>query len=238
MKLSHAMQGYWLDKELGLSPRTVTTYKIVFRYLVDFLDDAEIERIRSNDIRRFLLWLRNERKVSKRTVHDYWIPLSSLWTWAEKELEIPHAIRGKVKQPDFTRTTIEPFTAEEVSRLVKATEYTAPWTTKQGKRTKSRRDTADRDKAIILTLVDTGMRASELCALAIADYDTKRGRLHIQHGKGDKARYVVTGKRTQKAIWRYLLSRTGARGDDPLFATDTGRRLDRKYLYQLISRTG
>lgn len=84
MKLSHAMQGYWLDKELDLSPRTVATYKIVFRYLVDFLEDAEIERIRSNDIRRFLLWLRDEREVSKRTVHDYWIPLSSLWTWPKK----------------------------------------------------------------------------------------------------------------------------------------------------------
>jgi integrase/recombinase XerD len=58
-----------------------------------------------------------------------------------------------------------------------------------------------------LTLVDTGMRASELCALTLANYDQKRGRFHIQHGKGDKARYVVAGKRTQKAIRRYLISR-------------------------------
>lgn len=157
---------------------------------------------------------------------------------AEKELEIPHVIRGKVKQPDFTKTTIDPFTAEDVSRLVKATEHTAAWTTRNGKRTRSRRNTADRDKAIILALVDTGMRASELCALTIADYDARRGRLHIQHGKGDKARYVIAGKRTQKAIWRYLISRDGAKADEPLFTTDSGKKLDRKYLYQLVSRTG
>lgn len=238
MKLSHAIQGYWLDKELDFSPRTVATYKIVFRYLVDFLDDAEIERIKSNDIRRFLLWLRDERKVSKRTVHDYWIPLSSLWTWAEKEVEIPHIIRNKVKQPGYTKTTIDPLTAEEISRLLHATEHTAPWTTAKGKRTRSRRSTADRDKAILLTLVDTGMRASELCALAIADYDPRRGRFHIQHGKGDKARYVVAGKRTQKSIWRYLGDREGAKANEPLFTTETGKKLDRKYLYQLVSRTG
>lgn len=238
MKLSHAMQGYWLDKELSLSPRTVATYKIVFRYLIDFLNDADIEHIKSNDIRRFLIWLRDGRQVSRRTVHDYWIPLSSLWTWAEKELEIPHIIRGKVKQPDYTKTTIDPFTAEEVSRLIKATEQTAPWTTRYGKRTRSRRSTAERDKAILLTLVDTGMRASELCALTLADYDQKRGRFYIRHGKGDKERYVVAGKRTQKAIWRYLLGRDGAAPDAPLFTTDTDKKINRKYLYQLVSRTG
>ena len=238
MKLSHAMQGYWLDKELSLSPRTVATYKIVFRYLIDFLADADIEHIKSNDIRRFLIWLRDGRQVSRRTVHDYWIPLSSLWTWAEKELEIPHIIRGKVKQPDYTKTTIDPFTVEEVSRLIKATEHTAPWTTRYGKRTRSRRSTAERDKAILLTLVDTGMRASELCALTIVDYDQKRGRFYIRHGKGDKERYVVAGKRTQKAIWRYLLGRDGAGTDAPIFTTDTDKKIDRKYLYQLVNRIG
>lgn len=238
MKLSHAMQGYWLDKELSLSPRTIATYKIVFRYLIDFLADDDIEHIKSNDIRRFLVWLRDERQVSRRTVHDYWIPLSSLWTWAEKELEIPHIIRGKVKQPDYTKTTIDPFTAEEVSRLIKATEHTAPWTTRYGKRTRSRRNTAERDKAILLTLVDTGMRASELCALTLADYDQKRGRFYVRHGKGDKERYVVAGKRTQKAIWRYLLGRDGAGADDPLFISETGKKINRKYLYQLVNRIG
>ena len=38
----------------------------------------------------------------------------------------------------------------------------------------------------MMVLLDTGVRASELTALRIRDYESKRGQLIIHHGKGDK----------------------------------------------------
>lgn len=73
-----------------------------------------------------------------------------------------------------------------------------------GKRSTSYRHTAIRDKAIILTLIDTGIRATELCNLKVVDYDERRGRLYIRLGKGSKDRVVFAGKSAQKMIWRYL----------------------------------
>ena len=38
-----------------------------------------------------------------------------------------------------------------------------------------RRSTARRDRVIILTLLDTGLRASELCSLTIDDVEPQKG---------------------------------------------------------------
>ncbi len=75
-----------------------------------------------------------------------------------------------------------------------------------------RRPTAKRDRALILTLLDTGLRASELCSLKIGDMDQKTGRLQVRHGvtggaKGGKGRTVYIGKTTRKILWRYLSER-------------------------------
>ncbi len=75
-----------------------------------------------------------------------------------------------------------------------------------------RRHTANRDQAIILVLVDTGLRASELCSLHIGDVDRKTGRVEVKHGKeggskGGKGRTVYLGKVARWAVWRYLAER-------------------------------
>jgi len=63
-----------------------------------------------------------------------------------------------------------------------------------------------------LTLLDTGLRASEICALTIGDLDAKSGRVNVKHGtagaaKGGKGRVVYLGKSARSAVWRYLADR-------------------------------
>jgi site-specific recombinase XerD len=76
-----------------------------------------------------------------------------------------------------------------------------------------------RDRAILLTLLDTGMRASELVNLTIDDW---RESSLVVMGKGRKERTVPISKPTEKAIWRQLLAREilpcGVRGGNALFA--------------------
>ncbi len=230
MKLSSAILGYWLDKKIEFKPKTVVSYSHIFDLLTAFVGDIDIDKITSNDVRRFLVHLADTRKLSKRSLYDAWVPLSSLWTWAEKELTIPHIIRGKVESPDFPDPMIEPFTRDEIKKLVAAVDETREWKTKAGKTVTSKRPTALRDRAIILTLLDCGIRAQELCDLVIKDYEQVRGRLHIRHGKNDKARFVYLGARARKALWRYLAERTGTKPTHPLFATKTGEHMQRDNL--------
>jgi integrase/recombinase XerD len=103
-----------------------------------------------------------------------------------------------------------------------------------------RRPTANRDQAIILTLLDSGIRASEFSCLRIPDFDPKRGQLEIRHGteggaKGGKGRAVYLGKTARHAVWRYLAEREdGQEGDAPLFIVRRGRPFNPSSLRHLI----
>jgi integrase/recombinase XerD len=107
-----------------------------------------------------------------------------------------------------------------------------------------RRATAYRDRAIILMLLDTGLRASELCSLHVEDVDLKSGKVSVRHGvgggaKGGKGRTVFLGKTARKALWRYLVDRED--GDfpaAPLFTNKSERSLNKDALRQVINALG
>ncbi len=237
MFLDDALTGYWLEKSRDLSPHTVRDYTLTFTRLRAFLGPSTtIEGVSPDDLRRFLDDVQAEHELSAKTLANVWIALSSLWSWAEKELRIPHALRGRIDRPRYRRPPILPYDRHEVLALITATAETSGWDSVNGKRTRSQRPTHLRDRAILLTLVDTGIRAQELCDLTVADYDPRRSQLHIRFGKGRKARYVYLGQAAHKAIWRYLATRPGASGEHPLFATRTDTHLDRNALRHMIER--
>ena len=43
MRLSSALDGYWLDKKLTLSRHTINGYKVIYARLMKFLGDPEFE---------------------------------------------------------------------------------------------------------------------------------------------------------------------------------------------------
>ena len=64
----------------------------------------------------------------------------------------------------------------------------------------------------------------EFVALNVADVD-KSGRTVVRHGKGGKSRVVFVGKRTRRALSRYLRLRGECSPDAPLWADGSGMRL-------------
>jgi site-specific recombinase XerD len=237
MKFSQALQGFWLEKRRGFSKYTVADYSRTFARFQRYLgEDLEVEQITTNQVRAFLNHLADEEELTPKTVCNVWVALSSFWTWAYAELELPHIIRGKIKQPQVRRRPIEPYSESEVKAMVAAARQ-FHWKTRKGNQATSKRATALRDVAIIIVLTDTGIRVGELVACTIDDYDGDKGRLTIRHGKGDKQRAVYLGQNSQRALWRYLVSRKGIKDRDPLFATTTDRFLDREAVLKMIKAT-
>lgn len=94
----------------------------------------------------------------------------------------------------------------------------------------------DRDLAILLLMLDTGLRVSETATLMIRDLDLEGGRCRVM-GKGSKERVVPVGRRARKAIRRYLVA-SGRFGqlDGALFGRRGGGQLSVVGLQHLIQR--
>ena len=75
-----------------------------------------------------------------------------------------------------------------------------------------------------MTLLDTGLRATELTGLDLADFDFTTGALNVRKGKGGKSRVVFLGQKSRKVVRAYL--RLRGRQPGPLFLNRSGDRLD------------
>lgn len=235
LTFSQAERFFFLDKNLRQT--TIDQYKYFYRLFSEYLGvDQPVDAITAQQVKRFFKWLAHDRELSAKTVVLAHCALSSLWTWATDELGCENILKG-IKRPAFHEKPITIYTADEVKRLLQAANHTSY---ERADRTiRARRHTALRDIAIIFTLLDTGIRATELCNLTLADYDQSTGRLMICAGKGGRDRPVYAGKRTQRAIMRYQITRDG-KPTDPLFAAGDfdDSHLDRANLLKLLKRLG
>lgn len=258
--LSQAIEGYLLDaKARRLSKATISDYKNSFRHLREFLknEDPLIATITRRQVREFFGHLadieiapggcapRPARRLTKKTQLNIHTALSALWAWALNEEFVTENVIRTVRAPKPEKTVIVPFSREDIQRLlhacVETTSYTRP-----GKRAcTNARTTALRDQALILLYLDTGARASEICSdprrdapgALIEDYDQKNGTLKVM-GKGSKERILVLSPRTQKALWKYLLTRPDRQPTDNLITTQDGVPLNSVALGRLFRRLG
>jgi len=66
MKLTKAIEGFLLDFQAGgRSAGTVKVYRLALINLARFLDDPEVNQIRSENLKRFLLYLRHDYKPNR-----------------------------------------------------------------------------------------------------------------------------------------------------------------------------
>lgn len=253
LKLSKAISGFLQFKTAeALSPTTLVSYEHHLRRWLAHTGDVDVEMVTTEHIRDFLAWLRTEYKPSRfsgntqplspKTLHNSWITLCAFFTWMNREFNLDNPMRA-IPGPKFEVAPIAPFTKEQVESLLKVAEYCKEANTNKRKKFAMKRPTARRDKAIILFLLDTGLRASEFCALRIADVDQK-GKVHVRHGaaggaKGGKGRNVYIGRSARSTLWRYLAVREDA--DDPeapLFTQKFGRAYNKTALGHLIRYLG
>lgn len=121
MQLDYALEGYWLSKKRVFSVHTIKEYEITFRRFKEFLGTKQgLSKITSQDVERFLNYLRDDRNLRLKSVLNSWIALSSFWTWAERNPEIQHVMRGKVERPKTYRRQSPPLEGAEVRAALSA----------------------------------------------------------------------------------------------------------------------
>jgi len=205
--LSRAIKGYLLDAAAGeLSSSTAKLYRYYLGIFLGYLGDVEIEKIMGEDLVEYLVYLRTDYKpnrpggdtspLSYSSLDNHWKCQRSFWGWCERILEIERPDkylprpRGKIPE-------VRPFTQDEIKALVEGCS--------RGR--KARRPTGARDKAIIMLMLDTGIRIGELLRLRVSDVNIESGEVYIRPFESSiksKSRTVFMGKATRRVIWIHL----------------------------------
>jgi integrase/recombinase XerD len=236
IQFSKAIEGYTLYAQARrLSIHTIADYHNTFHKFSNYLaDDPPLVAITANDVRNFFA---SQHNLSKKTIRNYHTGLSALWTWAVRERIAEQNIVREVIPPKEEDRVIVPFSEQDVKAMLRMLDKSRSYT-RQGKRECSNKlSTATRNRVIILLLLDTGLRATEICELRITDVDLQNRHLTV-FGKGAKERMLPFSAQTGQAIWRYLATRKDAHMNESLISTSDGRPLGRDDLRRLIAAIG
>jgi len=237
--LSQTIEGFLMARRAdGYSPQTLNQYKWALDMLTAFVDKP-IRQITVDNLRAFLAHIQSNPNLSRTSVFHIWKSIRALYKWTESEgiSERPDKLLTK---PRYAHKEIQPLTEAEIKALLKAVDRTAP---SKGRREPFTmpRSSAQRDKAITLLLLDTGIRASELCRLTVQDVDLQSGAITIRpylSGIKSRPRVIPIGNVAKKFLWRYLTSRNTEYRGNELFFSREGHPLNRNSLMLILRRLG
>lgn len=213
----------------GKSPKTVSWYGEMLADFVKFLSstnrDLVLSEFSAETVREYII-AQQERGLSPFTVQSKVRALKAFSSWLFAEQYTPGNLLSNVKLPRAPIKLIEPLTATEIDRLIGMQN---PLTTM-----------GSRNIAILITLLDTGLRASELCNLRLCDAHIEQGYLKVM-GKRSKERIVPIGALVRKVLWRYvfhLRPKPLVDDDDYLLLNVDGKRLQLNAVKLLLGRWG
>jgi integrase/recombinase XerC len=177
-----------------LSLRTIKDYQDKIGKMIRFCQAQGVKQsgeVTANHIRMFLLSL--QERCNRNSIRDYYRNSKRFFNWLIEQQILTVNPMSLIRPPREEKKVIQPFTQDNISLLLEACDLSSPFL-------------AARNKAIILTFVDSGLRLSEMASVQIADLNIEQKTIKVL-GKGSKERFVGIGKATQKAILKYLMLR-------------------------------
>ena len=202
-----------LGDERGLSIHTVKGYRRdleVFAGYVASMRIAQWTAVDAGGVRGYVAW-RHRRSVGGRSIQRGLSALRTFFDYCMREAVMDRNPARAVSAPKASRRLPNALDTDRVGALVEL-------------------DGEDplslRDRAMLELTYSSGLRLSELCALAVADVDLEGGLVKVL-GKGRKARVVPVGRHARDAVRRWLAVRAelASPGESALFVSRRGRRI-------------
>ena len=211
---------------LNLSPGTVDWYGFILRDLTAFQYSRgirELQAVKTAHLRDFLVHLRQRGQASE-TVFRTFGGLRCAFAFWSREGYLAMNPMALVEKPRRERVLIRPLTPEQAMTLLEQPDT----------------DSVEglRDRAMMMLMLDSGMRVSEVIAVEADRIDWLHCTLTVM-GKGRKERLVPFSARTGQALLEYARARTKALIRAPhFFLGRTGKALERNKIRKLVHRYG
>lgn len=185
-----------IEVEGGRSAKTAENYRLYLERFVQFTDDIAVEKITTEIVRRYRLWLNrykndNNEKLSIITQSYHLIALRGFLKYLS-DRNITTLSADKVKLPKISRKQVTFLHFEEIQQLISVIDL--------------EKEEGLRDRAIIELLFSSGLRVSELVNLDKGHVNTKRREFMVR-GKGQKDRPVFVSDAAAKCVEDYLDNR-------------------------------
>lgn len=202
----------------GYSPKTKKGYLIRTQVFMSYFEGRAIDALDEHDIRNFLKYLFEEKKVVPGTANVYNSTIRFIY-----EVTLERTLNFKlIPLHKIVRSLPEIMTVEEIQALFDACGNHL------------------RDKAILMTIYGGGLRISELCNLKVSDIYASSMRILIRKGKGGKDRFTILSKSNLDILTKYWHTYKPNHPDNYLFLSRLGnpmnprtvQKLFHKYLYK------
>jgi integrase/recombinase XerD len=195
---------------------------------------TDLSSITKTHIREFILYLQTkaktpygEKPLSGATIQGYVRSLKAFFSWAEREGYLVSGQIGRIPIPKANSKVIDTFTPEQLNRLAGICQIA--------------NGDGQRNLTILLLLLDTGIRVSELVSIELEDIYLAEGYIKIKVAKGGKERIVPIGSFVQKSLWKYInyfRPRPLTQQINRLFLSNKGLPLTKSGIQQMLRRYG
>lgn len=239
LAVENLIEGFRLSCQTeGKSPRTVEWYTSFLARFLSFLNLKEfptgLGQLGKDHIKAFIHYLQTEARtphhgkpLSCFTVQGYVRTLKAFFSWAAREGYIESNLMAKIPVPKSTTKIINTFSAEQIARLssICQQEY----------------GNGCRNLAMLLLMLDCGLRVSELVNISLEDVNLAEGYIKVRAGKGGKERTVPIGSFVQKMLWKYVSHSRPQPVTDRvtrLFLSGDGLPLTKSGVQQMLRRCG
>lgn len=209
-------------KSRALSWNTVEYYRRQITFFQEYCENqgiTDIEDVTTDVLRSYFISLDGAHNAGGK--HAKYRAVKVFFLWYEREYE-PDDWKNpihKVKPPKVPEQIIEGITIEQVKQILSTCDST--------------RFSDVRDRAMILFLLDTGVRVQEMIDLNRDDL-LEDGSVHVRKGKGGKARFTYMGNKTRRAMRKYFRHRKDS--NPAVFVNQMGERIAKSTIQGMLNR--
>ena len=219
-----AYHAFLLSRQaMGCTLSTYHTYRTELLAILREIMDEEIAGIRPEHLQSCLAQVFN-RGIARHTMASYRSRVAAFINWCAMMGYCQDGLMRPIPKIRPGRSIRRIYTEDELRALLEFA------------RLRPNPYAAALDVALIMFMMDTGVRAGELCNLNVEDLSTD-GKIKVR-GKGDRERYVAVSPATLDALARYLRMRGSLRPSEPVFLSEKGMRVTTFGIYQRLRHLG
>ena len=175
---------------------TVSSYRMILDKFAAYMSSCGMADGAEISLDTVIGWRENlAESAAINTVRHYMMVLHGFFTWAKKVRLVGENPVDLDEVPKQREIEYQLLTLGEIERLLSSD---AP--------SEINRKTALRNRAMIVMLIQTGMRNAELRGLRLSDIDFAKRTITLKNGKGGKSRTVPFPELSRIAVTDYLNS--------------------------------